>query len=361
MKITGIRTRVVTRRYDPPPANPRATWNERHAVLVFVDTDAGLTGLGEAYTEGGTPDTVVSVIEQDLAPVVVGLSPFARELIRHRVQESTVLSGKDGMAYGGWSGIDMALWDIAGKEAGRPVHELLGGYRDRVFAYASGGLFEEGKTVADLAEEVRGYVAKGFRAVKIKAGMAPLEEDVERVAAVRAAIGPRVRLMLDPVFILNFMEAQRFLAAMEPYDIHFVEAPTDPLDREGWAALRSKSRIPLAGPELKWGLRLFRDVLTAGAVDVLQWDPRVAGGFTEGLTLAGMARAWHRPVSLHHSSTAVSLAACLHLGAAVANCESVEWHMKHDLLFDEAGEDFFRLEDGYMLAPKKPGLGIELD
>ncbi len=361
MKITGIRTRVVTRRYDPPPANPRSTWNERHAVLVFVETDAGLTGLGEAYSEGGTPDTVVSVIEQDLAPLVVGESPFARELIRHRIQESTVVSGKSGMAYGGWSGIDIALWDIAGKDSGRPIHELLGEYRDRVFAYASGGLFEPGKTLTDLADEVCGYVARGYRGIKMKAGMTPLADDVARVAAVRAAIGPDVRLMLDPVFSLNFMDAGRFLEAMTPYGIHYVEAPLDPLNREGWAELRRKSRIPLAGPELKWGLRMFRDVLTVGAVDVLQWDPRMAGGFTEGLTLAGLARAWHRPVSLHHSSSAVALAACLHLGVALANCESIERHMKHDLLFDEAGEDFFRLEDGCMLAPEKPGLGIELE
>jgi len=232
---------------------------------------------------------------------------------------------------------------------------------DRVFAYASGGLYRDGMALAELANEMAGYVAQGFRAVKMKVAGVSLAEDVTRVRMVREAIGPDVRLMVDAVYMLDEPAAMRMARAFEPFDITFLEAPLAPGNLPGLRRLTSRSPVPIAGNEVAFGLDAFRDLIVEGGVDVVHLDVNQCGGIAESRRIAALAAAFHRSVSYHCATSAVCFAANLHAAASVPNVDSIEWHMVHRMLFDRVPRDHFRLHEGYVLLPEKPGLGIDIN
>jgi L-alanine-DL-glutamate epimerase and related enzymes of enolase superfamily len=361
LRIVSCRTQVVTRKMPNAPWNPRTKWSEKNVVLVILEADGGHVGIGEAYCDGGSPMSVQAIIERDFAPFVVGHSALAIAQAWHRMVETTMVSTKGGAAYAAISAIDIALWDIAGKVLGAPVWRLLGGRSNKVFAYASGGLYGRDKTLPDLAEEMSGYVAKGFKAVKIKVAGASLREDTARVAAVREAIGPDVLLMIDALYALSVSEAIRMSRAVERYDIHFLEAPVSRLDIEGLARVARESSIPVAGNEFAHGIDEFRQLLAHDAVSIVHLDAILCGGISEAQRISALAQAFHRPVSFHAASSAVCFSANLHVAAAVGNAHSIEYHMIHQLLFDRLPAGTFAIEDGHVVLPEAPGLGFDAE
>src|SRR6478752_1107025 len=205
MKIADIRTIALACRVDPPYASAAGVQGTRGALLVEIETDDGTIGIGEAGLGGGATATV---IEKTLKPLLVGEDPLLIEGLWQKMFARTRQFGRRGIVMNAISGIDIALWDIAGKVARLPLYRLLGACRDRVEAYASGGFYQEGKSVDDLAGEAEGYRARGFKGMKMKVGRNPStqthlrhlvdhaeicevepEEDIERVAAVRQALG----------------------------------------------------------------------------------------------------------------------------------------------------------------------------
>lgn len=360
-RITRVRTRVVRVERRDAQWNPRTRWKEKVIVLVGVETDGGVIGIGEAFCDGGSPASVVALIEEDFAQHLLGETPGFRGRIHRAIRERNVVSAKGGAVFAALSGIDIALWDLEGKLLGVPVSRLLGACTDRVPAYASAGLYGAGKDAAALGREMAGYVARGFRAVKIKVGGAPLREDIARVAAVREAIGPDIRLMIDALYACSVPDAKRLARAVERYDIHFLEAPVHPADLAGLGRVSAASPVPVAGNEYAYGLDGFRDVIDRGGVDVVHLDAVLCGGITEAVRIAALADAAHRPVSYHAASSAVCLAANLQAGAAAPNCESIEFHMYHQILFDRLPEPAFNVEDGCVVLPDAPGLGLALD
>src|SRR5215472_5412967 len=211
MKIADIRTIALSYRCDPPYASASGLQARRGALLVEVETDDGTVGLGEAGVGGGA---TAAVIDKDLKPLLVGRDPLLIEGLWQLMFARTRQFGRRGVVMNAIGGIDIALWDIAGKVAKMPVYRLLGACRDRVEAYASGGFYQEGKSVEDLAGEAEGYRAQGFKGMKMKIGRNPStqthlrhlaanarlcevepEEDIARVAAVRKALGSRAKLM----------------------------------------------------------------------------------------------------------------------------------------------------------------------
>lgn len=191
----------------------------REALLVRVETDRGLIGIGEAACFGGALRTVKAIVEGELRPLLVGEDPLRIERLWDRMYSRTFQHGRRGAVIGAISGVDIALWDILGQVAGLPLYRLLGGYRSQIRAYASGGFYQEGKGPRELAQEMARYAAVGFQGVKMKVGRNPSawigrgakgvllqdqlclvspEEDLERVAAVREAIGQEVELMVMP-------------------------------------------------------------------------------------------------------------------------------------------------------------------
>lgn len=360
-RIAAIETRVVRKAFDKAQWNPRTRWTEKNVVLVLLRTAGGVMGIGEAYCDGGVPSSVCTLVESDLAPLVLGRSIFDLGAIVSSMRDTLVVSAKAGAAWAAASGIDIALWDALGKTLRQPICNLLGCERRRVYAYASAGLYGAGKTEADLGAEMRSYVELGFRAVKIKIGGASLREDVRRVAAVREAIGPEIRLMVDALYALTVPDAIQMSRALEKYDIHFLEAPVLPENIDGLHRVAHTGPVPVAGNEFAYGLDGFRRIIERDAVSYVHLDAILCGGISEARRIADLAASRHIPCSFHAASSVVCFAANLQVAASVPNVDSIEFHMLHKMLFDKVRADCFRLEDGYVVLPDAPGLGLELD
>jgi L-alanine-DL-glutamate epimerase-like enolase superfamily enzyme len=378
MKIAAIRTIALSCRCDPPYASAAGVQSRRGALLVEIETDGGIVGIGEAGVGGGATATV---IEKDLAPLLVGEDPLLIEHLWQKMFARTRQYGRRGLVMQAISGIDIALWDIAGKVAKLPVYRLLGACRGRVEAYASGGFYQEGKSAADLAGEAEGYRARGFRGMKMKVGRNPStqthlrqligqaefcevepEEDLARVAAVRQALGPQAKLMVDVNCAWSPAIAIEMGRAMEPYKLYWIEEPVATDDIDGSARVADTLATPIAGYETEVGLYGFRQLIDRGAVDIVQPDIAWSGGFSEGRRIAAYAQAHHRMVAPHAFAGAVLLVASLHFAAAIPNGLLLEWDQNPNALRDELLKERLRLEpDGAVKPPERPGLGIELD
>jgi L-alanine-DL-glutamate epimerase-like enolase superfamily enzyme len=359
--VKRVTTRLIEREMTGGLRNPRTRWTRKRILLCFVESEAGLVGVGEAWVSGGSARAIQATIEDDLAPLVVGREPFAVTGIAHQVYRSVENSGRVGATGAAWSAVDMALWDLAARVAGLPLHKMLGTADERIHCYASAGLYGETKTLDDLADEVRGYVEQGFTAVKMKVGGATLKEDIERVRVVRDAIGPDTQLMVDALYNLDVAEAIAMARAFERFDIHFFEAPVSPYDVEGQARVARAAPMPVCGNENQPWLVYFRRLIDADAVHYVQFDLAACGGVTEGMRIAHYAQARHLPITLHASSTSVLLAASLHVAAACPNTHSMEYHMLHQWLWDLAPEGTFAPEPGgFLRPPPGPGVGLQL-
>jgi L-alanine-DL-glutamate epimerase-like enolase superfamily enzyme len=289
--------------------------------------------------------------------------------------------GRRGIVMNAISGIDIALWDIAGKVAKLPLYRLLGGCRDRVEAYASGGFYQEGKSVDDLAGEAEGYRARGFKGMKMKVGRNPStqshlrhlvdhaglcevepEEDIARVAAVRRVLGPQAKLMVDVNCAWSPAFAIEMGRALEPHKLYWIEEPVATDDIAGSAAVADALATPIAGYETEVGLDGFRELIARGAVDIVQPDLAWSGGFSECRRIAALAQAHHRMVAPHAFASAVLLAASLHFIASVPNGLVLEFDQNPNGLRDELLQEPIQIDkDGMIRLPERPGLGIELD
>ena len=378
MKIAAVRTIALSCPVDPPYASAAGVQARRGGLLVEVETDSGIVGIGEAGPGGGA--TAV-VIEKDLAPLIVGQDPLLIEGLWQRMFARTRQYGRRGVVMHAIGGIDIALWDIAGKVAKLPVYKLLGACRDRVEAYASGGFYQEGKSAADLAGEAESYRARGFRGMKMKVGRNPStqthlrelignrgfaevdpSEDLARVAAVRRALGAHAKLMVDVNCAWSPAMAIEMGRAMAPYNLYWIEEPVATDDIDGSATVADALATPIAGYETEVGLYGFRELIGRGAVDIVQPDLAWSGGFSECRRIAGYAQAHHRMVAPHAFASAVNLVAALHFCAAIPNGLVLEWDQNPNAIRDELLTEPLRLEpDGTVRPPERPGLGIELD
>lgn len=359
MLVRSVSAQILNWSYDGRFRNPHMMWNGKSAVLVFVTADDGTVGVGEAFC-GGPAEIVAAMIDRDLGPRIHGLSVFEPERVWQTMMAPLTLSGCGGVAHAAASGIDIALWDLAGKAAGKPIHQLLGGFQRSVPVYGSGGMYGEAYSPAALGRDMADAVRSGMGGVKIKVAGASLAEDVARVAEVRAAIGPAARLIADAMFVPTVPEAMQLARALAPFDLYFLEAPTAITDRRGWQRIAAAAPMPVAGTELQYGIDTFRDLLAEVEIGFLQIDVTLCGGLTEARKIAALAGAFHRPLSLHCSGTGIALAASAQFGAGLPGCDSVELHLMHQMLFDRLWRGAYRVEDGGLHLPDRPGLGIDL-
>lgn len=346
----------------------RPIWDAQHfipartAVLVQVETDEGLTGMGESACFGGPWETTATLIEKEIAPYYVGQDPFMVEKLWATTYQGTIQHGRRGAVIAALSGVDIAVWDIIGKATGKPVYQVLGGFARSMPAYASGGFYCEGKGPEELAAEVAGYVARGFRAAKIKVGGLSPAADLARVKAVRAAIGPEISLMVDANSNWDVPTALKMVEALEELDIAWVEEPVHPDDVEGSARVAAHTRIPVAGFEQETSLFGFKQLIMAGAVQIVQPDVIWSGGFTGTRRIANLAAAWNLPCIPHAFSSGVCLAANLHLIAAIPNGRYLEYDGNpNPLRLDLIGNALPLNGDGQVDLPDQPGLGIAVD
>jgi L-alanine-DL-glutamate epimerase-like enolase superfamily enzyme len=373
--IVDVRTTLLRYPYERPIASGGGLIHARPALLVEVTTDAGVTGVGESAAGSR------SLIDEELRPLLLGQDPLRIEWLWQSIYRRLARAGRHGVVLNALSGVDVALWDILGKVAGLPVSRLLGAYQDRLPAYASAGFYQEGKGIPELQAEAATAARDGFRAFKMKVGRArrlvpgPLAHgagadrfvveddaaDVARVAAVREALGPGPELMIDANCAWTPEQALRFARAVEPYRIFWIEEPVDSGDVAASAALAAATPIPIAGYESEVGLEAFARYVATGAVDVVQPDVAWAGGISECRRIAALAQAHHLAFAPHCFSSAVLLAASLHLAASLPNCSLIEIDRNPNPLRDRLLREPLVVRDGYVDVPAGPGLGIELD
>ena len=355
MKITGVKYHrlryPVTEKYGNS-----FTWNTaRSSILAEVFTDAGITGWGQ-----GTG----SLSESDIQRHVIGKDPFDCEVIWDALNNARNLRN-----VGATSGVDIALWDIMGKALGVPVYRLLGGaFRDRIPCYAS-GLFRKDRpdNTQALMDEAKGYVDQGFPAMKMKVGLGKAYDE-KNVAAVRKAIGDDILLSVDANLAYDVGTAIEVGRKMGAYDLFWYEEPITRDDVAGYVEIRRALGMRIAGCEGLQGRWAFREFIQRRAVDIVQPDIAIVGGFTEARKVVAMASDYIQ-VMPHMWGTVVCLAATLHWQASIPDAlDSVnpipsffECDMTENGLRTELAKEPILPVDGYLAVPQGPGLGIEID
>lgn len=361
MQITHMRCGNLRRDYSGALRNTRHAWTAKNYVLVELVTQTGLRGYGEMYCDGGgTPEVALAILRHEIAPHVIGRDALRPVATTSELRARMALSARGTAATAAISAVDIAMWDLLGKASGMPLYRLLGGHSNSVPVYASGGMYGNAVTPESIAREMKEAQKAGVRGAKIKIGGASIEEDVERLQRTREAIGPGAPLMGDAMFAPDVAGAIELGRRAAPLLLHFLEAPTAMDDVEGWCAVTRATGLALAGPELSDDSSLMRRMVESGAVRYLQFDLAIAGGISMGHTLAGFAGVHRRSVSLHCAASAIAMAAAAHLGAAIANCDSLEFHVMHDGLRERLWSSGWLLAEGRLVAPERAGLGVEL-
>ena len=305
MKITEIIAHPLSIALPKPRWTAHEKMDRAQMVLVEVRTDAGLIGIGEI---SGGPQTVIRDLVTLFSDVVKGMDPLGHTGIWEKLFSLTSprpggIGGWDGMPaplprnqrpqiMAAIGGIDIALWDLKGKVAGQPVFRLLGGTRTEVFTYSTGGYYQEDAPLGGEAEEYAGFVAQGYRAVKLKTGALSLKDEITRIRSVREAIGPEVLFMLDMNAPYDVAGCIAFANAVAPYDIFWLEEPLHwYLQPADYVRLADASPIPLAHGEREWHRYTMRDFLNSGAIRYVQFELHPARGFHGVVTHRALRRA----------------------------------------------------------------------
>ena len=338
----------------------------RNWLIVRVHTDAGITGIGEAFPIG--PDRAIAETVDYFQSWIGGWDPFDIERVWHELYAGSRFP-TGSIITSAISGIDQALWDIKGQALGVPVYELLGGkVRDRIRVYQS----PEGETPGALADDARRLVERyGFTALKIgpfaaDADAWPWSRQVdsaeERLAAVRDAVGPDIDIGVDPhAKIFEPVRALEMAERLKPYRPMFFEEPVRPENFEALAKLTAKSPIPIATGEAVFTKFQFRDLLATGAADIIQPDVAATGGLTEMKKIAAMAEAHYVSVAPHNPLGPLATTSNVHFSATAPNFLVLEYHADDVGLRAEILHEPLKLEDGYVVLPDAPGLGVELN
>jgi L-alanine-DL-glutamate epimerase-like enolase superfamily enzyme len=340
------------------PGFPTVYSVNNEALLVRVETDAGLVGWGEALAPVAA-EAVAAIVVRLLRPLLLGADAADVEVLWHRLYGAMRVRGHlTGFYIDALAAVDIALWDLLGQLTGQPVARLLGGrYRERLRVYHSG---VAGQTPGERAETAVKLAEQGFSGVKLHLGHGAAE-DVESVAAIRAACGPGLAIMLDGHWRYTVKEALAIGQRLEQYDVLFFEAPIAPEDTAGHAALAAALAVPIAigeGERTRWQ---FLSLLQARALDVAQPDIGRTG-LSEGRRIAALCDTFNVPVAPHVSTgLGIRFAATLHYAAALSNFLILE---HQGTLLDAINASLtapVAVEGGEIAVPDGPGLGVTLN
>ena len=359
MRITDVKT--IRLRAEVPAEEQvfsrSGVRNSRSATLVQVETDEGINGIGSC---SGNGELIEVIVAKTLKPLLMGMDPTAIDDIWDKAyfRGGHKEFGTRGIGVVALSGIDIALWDILGKARGVPLYQLLGGKcRDKVPVYATALYPEEPSKVAKRA---RGFAEQGFHGVKIKVGF-DLDQDIQIVRAVRQELGKDFVVMTDANQGYTLDVALKAAAAFADCGAYWLEEPLFVEDIEGHAILRERGKTPIAVGENLHMSYAFENFIVRGAVDFIQPDVARAGGITEIRKITAMASKHNVPVSFHTWGDGVALAASVHLAAALKDCIVMELDYTYNPLREELLREPFKVANGYLIPPEKPGLGIELN
>ena len=370
MKIKNLETFQLSAPLEIPFGWSQDTISSRSVGLVKITTDDGLVGWGEGC---GGPSA--AVVEDILAPLIVGENPTNRlklwQKMFHTLYNANLAVGYGGSAI---SAIDTALWDITGKILGLPIYDLLGGkIRNSVPVYATGLYYTEGDLPTRLLSEAKGYVESGFIGMKTKIGGLKIEEDVNRVKAIRDEIGPDIKLMVDANQAYNASSAIRIGQKLEPLDLVWFEEPVNAQDIEGYLSVKSSLPMAIAGGENLRTRYEFQQFLSRRAYDIVQPDIINVGGISEMRNVAMTANTMGIQVNPHVWGSPIMIAASLHVASTLPPCppsgnpepfvqETVmEYDRTPSAIRDDISPETFVLTNGRLEVPTGPGLGITVD
>lgn len=344
-------------------------------TLVVVTTEDGRQGFGEAKAAVGSSGvcaSIVTCVENELAPILVGRD--ARninelwERMYNGVRDHYALArgrvfpilGNRGLTVAAMSGVDMALWDLLGKNLGTPVVRLLGGaMRPTMPAYASGGWAD----TDGIGEQLQSYVDKGFRAVKMRVGVMDetVANSVSRVRAAREALGPDIKVMTDAHGTFSVPEAKQFCRGVEDCNLYWFEEPITPDNKRGTAEVRASTSIPIAAGESEFTRFNVRELIGHRAVDVLQPDAAIIGGITEARRVAALAATYQLELAPHCWGSAFSFMAGVSLAFASPAAAIIEFSSGgNPMMYDLVHENIVA-PDGQLRAPTEPGLGLSVN
>ena len=378
MKITRITSHVLG--YDLPETlgYSQQYYTKRTAHLVEVETDEGITGWGECFGAGNIALANKGIVQQVIQPMVLGMDPLDRDVIWHKVYNLMRDHGQKGMPLQSLSGVDIALWDIAGKVAGLPLYKMIGGaHRDKIDVYGYGMMLRTESVdslVARFTDEAAAIKGMGFKATKMKVGLG-LRDDMRLIEAVRRGVGDDYRFMIDANHAYTTHDAFYMGRAMEEFDPYWFEEPVAPEDLDGYRELRQGLRVNISGGEAEFNRWGWRALLESRGLDIAQPEVCALGGISEYLRVLALCHAHFTPVVNHVWGSAIAVATNLHLLAAMPPLPGglfpwepmLEFDTTHNLFRDDLLTNPLDIQgqvannNGTVDIPSGPGLGVNPD
>lgn len=356
MRITEVRTELLRLPLPRPMLSGSSGGASAKPVthvnlpVVFVTTESGLTGLGYAWNLMGGGSATRAVLAHDFAPLLLGENALDHERLWHKLYRRLQSVGRHGLVIQAQAAVDLALWDIKGKAAGLPVYKLLGGARESAPVYGSDGGWLY-MSVDEMLAEFEVYLNQGMMGVKMKIGHADPKVDIDRVGAVRRALGDEVWIAVDANQQWDYPRALRAGKELEQLGVAWFEEPLLCEDVAGHARLSADLDIPVALGETLGSRFEFAAYLAADAVDILQPDVIRVGGITETAKVVTLGDVAGKPVAPHHM-----MEVSIHIACGVMRDGPIEYMPWLDAAFAAPA----RIEDGRMYPPTVPGLGIEI-
>lgn len=348
MKVTRVETRTVTLKLDQPIGSALGQLHSFGCILVFVHCDSGIVGENLIFTLNARRTPVLRTMIEELGDLIVGRDAGHIANFWARAWKDINFLGHKGVPVVGISALDGALWDALGKASKLPLYRILGGASDRVPAYHSGGLWLSSSD-KELVAEAERFAAAGFKAMKMRLGSPDPATDLSRVAAVRKAIGPNIKLMADANQGLNESQAIRLGRALEEFDLTWFEEPLPAWDLDGLARVAAALDTPIASGETEYTRYGFRRMLELRSADVLMPDLQRVGGVSEFMRVGHMAESYDIPVSSH-----LFPETSLQVLGALSNTIYLEYMPWFSKLYNETIE----FEGGAAIVPERPGWGF---
>lgn len=356
-----------------------STSTARQAFLIKVETDNGLYGIGEAFSFGAPMGALQEILKNQIEPILIGQKAENIEQLWRTMYWRTIANGRRSLTMAVISGIDIALWDLLGKETNLPIAQLLGACYDKIPTYASGGFYAPKKDLDGLRREISGYMEKGYRDVKIKIGRTfnqnqilhymanqkdtvSLEEDWQRIQATKEIIGNGT-LIVDTN--ASWSEEQFITNGPTLLDlgVHIIEEPLPFEDITGYRKVAAAvPQLVVAGCETQQGVLNFYNLIHENQIDIVQPDVGWAGGISEVKKIGDMALASGKKISLHCFGSAVLFAASLQVAAAMSNTIAMESEENPNPLKSSLTKSPFLTNSAMdFYVPEGPGLGIEIN
>jgi len=378
MKITKVTSHVLEYDLQEPLGYSQQYYAKRSAHLVEVETDEGVTGWGECFGPGNVARANAGIVEKVIQPLIIDDDPLDRDVIWHKVYNLLRDHGQKGMPLQSLSGVDIALWDIAGKIAGLPLSKLLGGdFSDNIAVYGYGMMLRPEpatELAARFEDEAAAIRDRGFAATKMKVGLGP-KDDVVLAQAVRSGVGDDYRFMVDANHCYTTSDAFYVGRALEELDAYWFEEPVAPEDLDGYRELRAGLKVNIAGGEAEFSRWGWRRLLESRGLDIAQPEVCALGGISEYARVLTLCHAHFTPVVNHVWGSAIAVATNLHLLAAMPplpgglfpwepmlEFDTTDNKLRDDLLNEPLDiQNQVKRNGGRVSVPTGPGLGVDPD